>query len=169
MLREKGFSIENAVWLAVLIGPMQVVGRISEFTIGLCYRTEHVTFFILALLPATLIGFGFAGFAWGMVVVFVVICVLSNGIMAITRGTIPAALFGFEHYGAVNGAFRSCSCIAGARSADRFLCLVLFRKLRCGLLGVGCVRPVGRRQFLLYDAHGGIGAGCCCGLDRNQT
>lgn len=104
MLREKGFSIENAVWLAALIGPMQVVGRIGEFTIGSRYRTEQVAFFALALLPAALIGFNFAGSAWEMVVVFVAICGSSNGIMTIARGTIPAALFGFEHYGAVNGA-----------------------------------------------------------------
>ena len=84
---------------------MQVVGRIGEFTIGSRYRTEQVAFFALALLPAALIGFGFAGSVWEMVVVFVAICGSINGIMTIARGTIPAALFGFEHYGAVNGAF----------------------------------------------------------------
>lgn len=104
MLREKGFSIQNAVWFASLIGPMQIAGRIGEFAIGSRYRTEHVTFFALALLPLALIGFGLAGSSWGMVVLVVALCGSSNGIMTIARGTIPAALFGFEHYGTVNGA-----------------------------------------------------------------
>ncbi len=104
MLQEKGFSIDNAVWLAALIGPMQVFGRIGEFTIGSRYRVQQVAFFALALLPIALIGFNFAGSAWGMVVVFVAVCGSSNGIMTIARGIMPATIFGSEHYGAVNGA-----------------------------------------------------------------
>lgn len=104
MLQEKGYPIQNAVWLASLIGPMQIVGRIGEFTIGSRFRTEHVTFFALALLPVALIGFGIGGSSWEMVVLVVALCGLSNGIMTIARGTIPVALFGFENYGAVSGA-----------------------------------------------------------------
>jgi MFS family permease len=104
MLREKGYSMENAVWIAALIGPMQVIGRVGEFTIGSRYRAEQVALFALALLPAALIGLGFSGSALGPVIVFVAICGAGNGIMTIARGTIPAAIFGFEHYGAVNGA-----------------------------------------------------------------
>ena len=83
---------------------MQVLGRIGEFTIGSRYRAQQVAFFALALLPIALIGFNFAGSAWGMVAVFVAVCGSSNGIMTIARGTMPAAIFGSEHYGAVNGA-----------------------------------------------------------------
>jgi len=104
MLQEKGFSIDSAVWLAALIGPMQVLGRIGEFTIGSRYRAQQVAFFALALLPIALIGFNFAGSSWGMVAVFVAVCGSSNGIMTIARGIMPATIFGSEHYGAVNGA-----------------------------------------------------------------
>jgi len=104
LLHEKGYSAADAVWLAALVGPMQVAGRVAEFTIGSRFRAAHVAVFALALLPVAVVSLGYAGAAWVPVLVFVTLYGASNGIMTIARGTIPAEIFGREHFGAVNGA-----------------------------------------------------------------
>jgi predicted MFS family arabinose efflux permease len=112
ILHEKGFSMSSAVWLAALVGPMQVVGRTVEFAIASRFRVSQVAVFALAILPVALLSLGLAGSDWGLVVMFVAACGFSNGIMTIARGTIPATVFGRENYGA----------IAGMMSAPVLLC-----------------------------------------------
>ena len=45
-----------------------------------------------------------AGLNWIWVLAFITLYGASNGIMTITRGIIPAEIYGRERYGAVNGA-----------------------------------------------------------------
>ena len=104
LLQEKGFSIADAVWLAALVGPMQVAGRIGEFTLGSRFRARQVAAFALAMLPVSLLSLSFGGERLGVVILFVVLYGASNGIMTIVRGLIPAEMFGRERYGAVTGA-----------------------------------------------------------------
>jgi MFS family permease len=104
LLHEKGFSPGEAVWLAALVGPMQVTGRLAEFTIGARMRITQIAVIALAMLPAAMISLGIAGSTWGLVLLSVVLYGASNGIMTIVRGTIPAEIFGRERYAAVNGA-----------------------------------------------------------------
>jgi predicted MFS family arabinose efflux permease len=104
LLHEKGFSMANAVWIGALIGPMQVIGRIGEFTIGSRFRSTQVAFLALAMLPFALIGLNLAGPLWSAAVLCVALCGASNGIMTIARGTMPASIFGAQRYGTVNGA-----------------------------------------------------------------
>jgi len=104
LLQEKGFSIADAVWLAALVGPMQVAGRIGEFTVGARFKASQVAVFALAMLPVSLLSLSLGGERLGVVILFVVLYGASNGIMTIVRGLIPAELFGRERYGAVTGA-----------------------------------------------------------------
>jgi MFS family permease len=103
-LNEKGYTMGEAVWIAALIGPMQVAGRIGEYTVGARFRVSHVAIFALALLPVSLLGLNYVESAWLVILLFVVPYGTSNGIMTIARGVIPAEVFGRDSYGAVNGA-----------------------------------------------------------------
>jgi hypothetical protein len=106
-LNEKGYAMRDAVWIAALIGPMQVAGRIGEFTVGTRFRASHVALFALALLPLAMLGLSYVESAWLVILLFVVPYGTSNGIMTIARGIIPIEIFGRERYGAVNGALSS--------------------------------------------------------------
>ena len=104
LLHERGFTMSDAVLLAAIIGPMQVAGRIGEYTVGARFRAIEIATIALFLLPVALLLLRFAGLSWVWVLVFVTLYGASNGVMTITRGIIPAEIYGRERYGAVNGA-----------------------------------------------------------------
>jgi MFS family permease len=104
LLNERGFSAADAVWLAAVVGPMQVAGRVVEYTVGGRFKSAHVAAVAFILLPVALVILRFAGLNWSLVVLFVALYGASNGIMTIARGTLPAEVFGRARYGALNGA-----------------------------------------------------------------
>ena len=104
LLHEKGFSAADAVMLAALVGPMQVAGRIWEYTIGARLRATQVALIALGLFPVAIALLYFSGGTSLMVVAFIACYGVSNGIITIARGTIPAEIYGRARYGAVNGA-----------------------------------------------------------------
>jgi MFS family permease len=94
----------HAVWLAALVGPMQVGGRLIEFTVGRSFSPKFVGLVALTLLPFSLVALVFASSNPWMGFAFAVLYGASNGVMTIIRATMPAEFFGRDHYGAVNGA-----------------------------------------------------------------
>lgn len=104
LLRERGLSAGDAVLLAALIGPMQVLGRVIELTLGVRFRPARVGLVALVLLPVALLALATAGSGWPRLLAFAALYGASNGVMTIVRAVIPAELFGREHYGAINGA-----------------------------------------------------------------
>ena len=104
LLHERGFSAADTVMLAALVGPMQVAGRMWEYAMGARLRATQVAMIALTLFPVAVALLFFAGGAWPLVVAFITCYGVSNGIVTIARGTIPAEIFGRERYGAVNGA-----------------------------------------------------------------
>jgi MFS family permease len=104
LLNERGFAMADAVWLAAIVGPMQVAGRIAEYTVGARFRATRIALLAFMALPVALCVLRYAGLHWGLVLLFVALYGASNGIMTIVRGIIPAEIFGRERYGAVNGA-----------------------------------------------------------------
>jgi hypothetical protein len=118
LLAEKGFTMADAVWIAAVIGPMQVAGRIGELSIGAKFHATQVGVVAFALLPVALFFLNMSVSPWAVLLLFVVPYGASNGIMTITRGIIPAEIFGRERYGAVNGAL--ATPVAAARAAGPF-------------------------------------------------
>jgi MFS family permease len=104
LLHERGLSPAQAVLLAAAIGPMQVTGRVLEYTVGTRYPSAYVGLAALFLLPLALAALALAGSAWLPLMVFAMLYGASNGIMTIIRAVIPAEMFGRESYGAINGA-----------------------------------------------------------------
>jgi predicted MFS family arabinose efflux permease len=104
LLQERGLSAANAVLVAAAIGPMQVLGRVVEYTIGSRFRPASVGLLALGFLPLALIALSVAGSGLPLLIVFVVMYGTSNGVMTIVRAVTPAEVFGRESYGAINGA-----------------------------------------------------------------
>ena len=104
LLTERGLSTAQAAGLAALIGPMQVAGRVVEYTFGRRFSAAAAGLAALALLPVALLlliradsGFVMLGIALGLYGA-------SNGVMTIVRAVVPADLFGRERYATLNGA-----------------------------------------------------------------
>lgn len=114
LLQQFGHPIVSVVFLATLIGPMQVAGRVGEMTFARHALPQTVGRVTFSLLPVALLALLFFGRHLWAVAVFCILYGLSNGIMTIVRGTVPQALFGRENYGAIAGALAGPSLIAKA-------------------------------------------------------
>ena len=104
MMQSKGMSLATAALIGALVGPMQVAGRIIELTVGQRFSIVRVGMLAMVMLPMSLLIFAASGFSLWPLVVFALMYGLSNGIVTIVRGAMPAQLFGRENYGAVSGA-----------------------------------------------------------------
>jgi predicted MFS family arabinose efflux permease len=114
LLQDFGHAASLAVLMSTLIGPMQVVGRLCERTFARKVAPQNVGMFAFGALPAAVLALlMFGSQAWA-VSVFCVLYGLSNGILTIVRGTIPQAMFGRKHYGAISGAMAGPSLLAKA-------------------------------------------------------
>ncbi len=109
-----GHTTASVVFMAALIGPIQVAGRICEMTFGRRLATQTVGQISFALLPSALAALLFFGASQVGIGLFCLMYGLSNGIITIVRGTIPQALFGARHYGAISGAMAGPSLLAKA-------------------------------------------------------
>ncbi|HET6184654.1 MAG TPA: MFS transporter [Acetobacteraceae bacterium] len=89
-----GLGAAAAVGVASLIGPMQVGGRLAEVAAG--RRLDPLT---TSWLGAALLPLGVAALlAGGPATVFAITYGMSNGILTISRGTLPMYLFGPRGY-----------------------------------------------------------------------
>lgn len=103
-----------AVLLAALVGPMQVAGRAGEMALARRTAPQTVGRLSFAMLPAALLVLGLAGAQGWAAALFCVLYGLSNGVLTILRGSLPQALFGRAHYGAIAGAMAGPSLLSKA-------------------------------------------------------
>jgi MFS family permease len=114
LLQQYGHTAALAVWLAALVGPMQVAGRIGEMTLGRNALPRTVGKLTFGALPAALLALLlFGAHAWAAAL-FCVLYGMSNGVLTIVRGTIPQTMFGRRNYGAISGALAGPALISRA-------------------------------------------------------
>jgi len=114
LLERLGQARDAAVLLAALIGPMQVAGRVGEMACARHAAPQTVGKFTFAMLPAALAIIALDGARTWSVAMFCVLYGLSNGILTILRGSLPRALFGRDHYGAIAGAMAGPALLSKA-------------------------------------------------------
>ena len=114
LLKSAGMDAKDAVFVAALIGPMQVVGRILEFTVARNIRPVTIGTISFVLMLLAVIVLYFVQSLPPLAFVFAAFFGFSNGIMTIVRGTVPAVLFGRAGYGALLGKLARPAFIARA-------------------------------------------------------
>lgn len=113
LLQNQGLSAENALVVAMLVGPAQVMGRVLEFRLLrrahpiLSSRLATVGHPLGVLLLVSSVPFG----GW----MFAVMHGMGNGILTIAKGTLPLVVFGAAGYGERQGWL-----MAPARCAQAF-------------------------------------------------
>jgi len=153
LLHKFGHSLATAVFVATLIGPMQVAGRIGEMALAHRLPPQRAGTITFAVLPAALLALLFFGMHEPAIALFCILYGLSNGIMTIVRGTVPIELFGRDNYGAVAGALASPATIAKAAGPVAIAAVVALDPspypslgvlLVLSLLSLGCYLAVGK-------------------------
>ena len=101
LLQGIGLTLSEAVFVAALIGPGQVAGRILEWSVA-----NRLGLLLRARLGAMLFPLGALILLAGgpiAAVLFAVFYGMSNGILTINRGTLPLALLGSRGYATMLG------------------------------------------------------------------
>jgi MFS family permease len=114
VLQGKGLTLEGAVWVASFFGPMQVAGRIVEFSIGRKSSPRTIGAVSLWLLVIALLVLLSLDGQVALALLFAVAFGCSNGVVTIVRGTVPAELFGRTGYGSTLGSLAAPALFARA-------------------------------------------------------
>src|SRR5450631_957217 len=114
VLQGKGLTLQSAVWIGAFFGPMQVAGRILEFTIGRRFSSRRIGMVALGLLVGALALLIAIRGEVLLALAFAVAFGCSNGVVTIVRGTVPAELFGRAGYGGTLGSLAAPALFARA-------------------------------------------------------
>jgi MFS family permease len=114
IFQAKGLSLAAAAGIAALVGVMQTAGRILELSAGRNLSIVRVGLLSCSLWAISILVLFAAGAEYWHMALFATLYGLSNGIMTIVRGALPAELFGRDHYGAVSGALATPAMFANA-------------------------------------------------------
>ena len=114
LLQSTGLSATTAVWIASLIGPMQVAGRLVEFALGRTRSAVAIGIATLVLLIVSLVTLWLADASLAIGILFAAMYGCANGVQTIVRGTVPAELFGHRGYGSMIGRLSVASFAARA-------------------------------------------------------
>jgi MFS family permease len=118
LLQAAGASLPAAVAAGALVGPAQVAGRLLEF--GLLRRAHPVWSARAAALGHPLAAAAMSVLGAVGAAPFALLHGLGNGILTITKGTLPLALFGPQGYGQRQGRLMLPARVAAAAAPLAF-------------------------------------------------
>lgn len=124
LLKSGGLTPADAVIVAALIGPMQVLGRIIEFTFARNIRPVTVGTMSFLVMLLALLALLFVQRMSPFAFLFAALYGFSNGIMTIVRATVPAELYGRVGYGVLLGKLARPAFIAKAVAPVTFSVVV---------------------------------------------
>jgi MFS family permease len=98
-----GIDAGTVVWIGALFGPAQVGARLTEFAFGRNLHPLWVARFALSVLLCAFIMLALLGISAPVAAAFALMFGGANGLVTITRGAVPLALFGASGYGRLMG------------------------------------------------------------------
>ena len=114
VLQRQGMTLQTAVWVGSFFGPMQVAGRILEFSFGRRFASRTVGVLALGLLVVAICVLLALDGQVAVALLFALLFGFSNGVVTIVRGTVPAELFGRMGYGRILGNLAAPALVARA-------------------------------------------------------
>jgi len=93
----------TVVWIGALFGPAQVGARLIEFAFARNLHPLWVARFALSALLCAFVMLALLGISTGTAAAFALMFGGANGLVTITRGAVPLALFGASGYGRLMG------------------------------------------------------------------
>ena len=98
-----GIDAGTVVWIGALFGPAQVGARLIEFSFGRNLHPLWVIRFALSVLLCAFVMIAVLGISVPVASAFALLFGGANGLVTITRGAVPLALFGASGYGRLMG------------------------------------------------------------------
>ncbi len=126
MFERSGIDAGTVVWIGALFGPAQVGARLIEFSFGRNVHPLWVVRFALGVLLCAFIMLASFGISLPVAVAFALMFGGANGLITITRGAVPLALFGASGYGRLIGRIAGPSLLMQA-AAPLVMAFVLER------------------------------------------
>jgi predicted MFS family arabinose efflux permease len=120
LFRLGGLDAGSAVFIATLVGPMQVLGRLLELGAGGRLRAIHVGSVAFASMLLALVGLFLLHGTTPLAFAVAGLYGISNGLMTIVRGVVPAELYGRRHYGLLLGRLARPAFVARALAPFAF-------------------------------------------------
>lgn len=115
-----GLDAGSAVFIATLVGPMQVLGRLLELGAGGRLRAIHVGTVAFASMVLALAGLFLLHGASPLAFAVAGLYGISNGLMTIVRGVVPAELYGRRNYSVLLGRLARPAFVARALAPFAF-------------------------------------------------
>lgn len=103
LFKRSGIDAGTAVAIGALFGPAQVLVRMGEFIFGSNVHPLNIARGALVLLLLAFVMLIGLGVEVATAALFAIMFGLANGLMTLTRGTVPLALFGPKGYGRIMG------------------------------------------------------------------
>jgi MFS family permease len=161
LLTGAGLTTSEAIAISVLMGPMQVAGRIVEMAFLKRARATHVGVVALSLIAIAIVVLMLVSGGGVLALLFVIAYGAGNGILTIVRGAAPAEMYGAEGLGGLLGHLSRASSYARALGPATYPALIaiglgegtslalLDTLLAAGLvLYVAAIREAGRERGL---------------------
>jgi len=126
LLTAAGLTQAQAVIIGVLMGPMQVAGRIVEITLLRRTRSTIVGALSFAMIAASTAIAAIVDGRFAVAVVFVMLYGFGNGIFTVVRGSVPAEIWGKAGLGELLGALAGPSLVARALAPAAYSLLLTF-------------------------------------------
>jgi predicted MFS family arabinose efflux permease len=155
ILQRFGHSIGTVVFMAALIGPIQVAARLVERAFAGRSRPQTVGKFAFGALPAGLLALLFFGTHQSALALFCVCYGASNGILTIARGTVPQALFGPRNYGAISGAMSAPAMLSKAAGPLAVAAVIQWNSSPAVLFGLLFAFSIASLLFYLMAVRSG--------------
>ncbi|WP_194714438.1 MFS transporter [Noviherbaspirillum soli] len=114
MFRTSGLSDAQAVTIAALVGPTQVLGRLLELGMGRNTRAVHVGSLTFAAMILGMTALFLLDGSTRLAYLVAALYGISNGLMTIVRGIVPAELYGRRDYTTLLGRLARPAFIARA-------------------------------------------------------
>jgi len=120
-----GVAVATAVWIATLRGVGQSAARLSEVVFGRRIDPLSLNVLAAALLPLSFVAGLFSGRSAAAAAGFALVYGAANGILTITRGTLPLVLFDPRIYGAFVGKLLIASFVLSAAGPVIYASVIL--------------------------------------------
>jgi len=100
LLVSSGLTKAQAVTISMLVGPLQVAGRVVEMMVARHVKAVTIGYVALVLMVAALVCLYAVNGMGAMAIAFVVAYGCGNGLLTLVKGTAPAELLGRDNLGA---------------------------------------------------------------------
>jgi len=161
LLTGAGLTTSEAIAISVLMGPMQVAGRIVEMAFLRRAHATHVGVVALSLIAIAIVVLTLVSGGGVLALLFVIAYGAGNGILTIVRGAAPAEMYGADGLGGLLGHLSRASSYARALGPATYPALIaiglgegaslalLDTLLAAGLvLYIAAIREAGRQRGL---------------------